>query len=95
MDIIECHLLKVETGEQLGDWNTYKNIWDFGNVFVIFNNAKQFEETKNKNDTDLNLARDFCSTDFLSKLYGYNFLSVPSLMDVAQHLAIQCSSLYL
>ena len=40
---------------------------------IHFNNAKLFEETKNKNDTDPNLARDFCSTAFLSKSYGYGF----------------------
>ena len=28
---------------------------------------------KNKNDTDPNLARDFCSTAFPSKSYGYSF----------------------
>ena len=38
-----------------------------------FNNAKLFEETKNKNGFDPNLARDFCSTALLSKSYGYAF----------------------
>ena len=28
---------------------------------------------RKKNDTDSNLARDFCSTAFLSKPYGYSF----------------------
>ena len=51
----------------------FKIIWKLENLSVIFNNAKLFEETKNSNDIDPNLARDFCSTAFLSKPYGYSF----------------------
>ena len=72
MDNIESRLEKLETGEQPRDWKRYKIIWKVENFFVIFNNAKLFEETKNKNDTDPNLARDFCSTAFLSKPHGYS-----------------------
>ena len=43
------------------------------NFSVIVNNAKLFEETKYKNDTDPNLARDFCSTAILSQPYDYSF----------------------
>ena len=72
MDNIESRLEKLESGEQRRDWNLYKNIWKLENFSLIFNNAKLFEETKNKNDFDPNLTRDFCSTTFLSKLYGYS-----------------------
>ena len=72
MDNIESRLEKLETGEQPRDWKCYKIIWKVENFSVIFNNAKLFEETKNKNDTDPNLARDFCSTAFLSKPHGYS-----------------------
>ena len=50
-----------------------KNHLETRKYSVIFNNAKLFEETKNKDDTDPNLVRDFCSTAFLSKPYGYGF----------------------
>ena len=73
MDNIESRLEKLESGEQPRDWNLYKIIWKLENFSLIFNNAKLFEETKNKNDTDPNLARDFCSTAFLGKPYGYSF----------------------
>ena len=73
MDNIESRLEKLESREQPRDWNLYKIIWKLENFSLIFNNAKLFEETKNKNDTDPNLTRDFCSTAFLSKLYGYSF----------------------
>ena len=73
MDSIEYLLQKLKTGEQPHDWNLYKIIWKLEHFSVNLNNAKLFEETKNKIDTDLNLARDFCSTAFLSKLYGYSF----------------------
>ena len=73
LDKIESRLEKLETGEQPRDWNLYKNIWKLENFSVVFNNAKQFEKIKNKNHADLNLARDFCSTAFLSKPYGYIF----------------------
>ena len=73
MDDIESRLEKLESGEQPCDWNLYKNIWKLENFSVIFNNAKLFEETKNRNDTYPNLARDFCRTTFLSKPYGYSF----------------------
>ena len=72
MDSFEYRLQKSETGEQPRDWNLYKIIWKLEHFSVIFNNAKLFEETKNKNDTDLNLAGNFCSTAFLSKPYGYS-----------------------
>ena len=73
MDKIGTRLEKLETGEQPRDWNLYKNIWKLENFSVIFDNAKLIEETKNKIDTDPNFARDFCSTAFLSKPYGYSF----------------------
>ena len=73
LDNIESRLEKLESGEQPRDWNLYKIIWKLENFSVIFNNAKLYEETKNKNDTDPNVARDFCSTAFLSKPYGYSF----------------------
>ena len=73
LDSIGSRLEKLESGEQPRDWNIYKIIWKLENFSVIFNNAKLFEETKNKNDTDPNLARDFCSTAVLSKPYGYSF----------------------
>ena len=73
LDNIESRLEKLESGEQPRDWNLYKFIWKLENFSLIFNNAKLFKETKNENDTDPNLARDFCSTAFLSKPYGYRF----------------------
>ena len=72
-DNLESRLQKLETGEQLRDWKLYKIIWKLENVSVIFENAKLFEETKNKNDTDPNMVRNFYSTGFLSKPYGYIF----------------------
>ena len=73
LDNIDSRLQKLEIGEKPRDWNLYKIIWKLENFSVILNNAKLYEETKNKNDTDPNLARDFCSTAFLSKPYGYSF----------------------
>ena len=73
LDSIDSRLQKLETGEQPRDWNLYKIIWKLENFSLIFNNAKLFEETKNKHDADPNLARDFCSTAFRSKPYGYSF----------------------
>ena len=73
MDNIESRLEKLETGEQSRDWNLYKLIWKLENFTGIFNNAKLFEETKNKTDTDPNLARNFCGTAFFSKPYDYSF----------------------
>ena len=73
LDKIESRLEKLESGEQPRDWNLYKIIWKLENFSVVFSNAKQFEEIENKNNADLNLARDFCSTAFLSKPYGYSF----------------------
>ena len=73
MDDIESRLEKLESGEQPRDWNFYKIIWKLENFSLIFNNARLFEEMKNKNDADPNLARDFCTTTFLSKPYGYSF----------------------
>ena len=73
LDNIDSRLHKLETGEQPHDWSLYKIIWKLENFTIIFNNAKLYEETKNKNDTDPNIARDFCSTAFLSKPYGYSF----------------------
>ena len=70
---IESRLEILESGEQPLDWNLYKIIWKLENISVIFNSAKLFEELKNKNDAAPNLARDFYSTAFLSKLYGYSF----------------------
>ena len=67
LDSIDSRLENLESGEQPCDWNLYKNIWELENFSVIFNNAKFFEETENKNDTDPNLAGNFCSTAFLSK----------------------------
>ena len=72
MDSIVSQLQKLET-EQPRDWNLYKISWKLENVSVILKNAKLFQETKNKNDADPNLVRDFCSTAFLSKPYGYSF----------------------
>ena len=72
MDIIDSRLEKLET-EQPRYWNLYKIIWKLKNFSVIFSNAKLFEETKNKINTGPHLARDFCSTAFLSKPYGYSF----------------------
>ena len=73
LDKLESRLEKLESGEQPRDWNLYKISWNLENFSAIFNNAKQFEEIENKNIADPNLARDFCSTAFLSKPYGYNF----------------------
>ena len=73
LDNIDSRLQKLETGEQPRDWNLYKIIWKLENFSIIFNNAKLFEETKNKKNTDPNLTRDICSTAFLSKPYGYSF----------------------
>ena len=73
LEKIESRLEKLETGEQPRDWNLYKIIWKLENVSTIFNNAKLVEQTQNKNDIDPNLTRDFCSTAFLSKPYGYSF----------------------
>ena len=95
LDKIESRLEKLESGEQPRDWNLYKNVWKLENFSAVSNNAKQFEEIENKNFADPNLARDFCSTAFFSKPYDYSFLSAPSLMDVAQHLANQCLSISL
>ena len=73
LDKFEYRLEKLESGEQPRDWNLYKIIWKLENFSLIFNNAKLFEEIKKKHDADPNLARDFCSTAFLSKPYGYSF----------------------
>ena len=73
LDKIESRLEKLETREQPRDWNLYRIIWKLENFSVIFNQARLLEETKNKNDTDPNLSRDFCSTAFLSKPYGSSF----------------------
>ena len=48
MDDIESRLEKLESREQPRDWNLYKIIWKLENFSVIFNNAKLFEEMKNK-----------------------------------------------
>ena len=69
----KSRLQRLEAGEQPRDKNLYKIIWKLENFPVIFNNVKLFEETKNKNDTDPNLSRDFCRAVFLCKPYGYNF----------------------
>ena len=73
LDSIDSRLEKLESGEKPRDSNFYWNIWKLENFSVIFNNAKLFEERKNKNDTYPNLARDFCSTAFLCKPNGYSF----------------------
>ena len=73
MDSTESQLQKIETGEQPRDWNFCKIVWKLEKLSVGFINAKLLEETKNNKDTDPNLARDFCSTAFLSKAYGYSF----------------------
>ena len=73
LDDIDSRLQKLETGEQPRDWNLYKIISKLENFSIIFNNAKLFEETENKKNTDRNLTRDFCSTAFLKKPYGYSF----------------------
>ena len=73
LDNIDSRLEELESGEQPRDWKVYKIIWTLENFSVISNNDKLFEETKNKNDTDPNFARDFCSTAFLSKPWGYSF----------------------
>ena len=72
MDSIESRSQKLETGKQPRDWILHKIIWKLESFWVIFENAKLFEETKNKNETDPNMARDFCSVAFLSKPYGYS-----------------------
>ena len=73
MDNIDSRLQKLETGEQPRDWNFYKIIWKLKKFSIIFNNAKLFEETENRKNNDPNLTRDFCSTAFVSKPYGYSF----------------------
>ena len=73
LDSIDSRLEKLESREQPRNWNLYKIFWRLENISIIFNIAKIFEETKNKNDPDSNLARDFCSTAFLSKPYGNSF----------------------
>ena len=73
LDNIESRPERLETGEQPRDCNLYQIIWKLENFSVIFNNAKLLKETKNKKDTDPNLVRDYCSTAFLSKPYGYSF----------------------
>ena len=74
MDRIDSGPQKKETREQIRDWNFHRKIWKLESLVVFFNNGKLFEETKNKNDTNPNLVRDFCSTAFLRKPYGYSFL---------------------
>ena len=73
MDKIESRLEKLESREQPRDWNRYKIVWKLEIFSIIFNNAKLFEETENRKNTDPNGTRDFCSTAFLSKPYGYSF----------------------
>ena len=73
LDNIDSRLQKLETGERPRDWNLYEIIRKHEIFLTFFNNAKLFEQTQNKNDIDPNLARDFCSTAFLSKPYGYSF----------------------
>ena len=73
LDSNESRLEKLESGEQPRDRNLYKIIWKLEKFSVVFNNAKKFEEIENKNIADPNLARDFCSTVFLSKPYGFSF----------------------
>ena len=73
LDSIVSRLEELQSSEQHRDWHLYKIFWIFEIFPVIFNNGKLFEETKIKNDTDSKLARDFCSTAFLSKPYGYSF----------------------
>ena len=73
LDGIDSRLEKLESREQPRDWNLYKIVWKLENFSVVFNKAKLFEKTKNKNDTDPNSAREFCSTPFLSQSYGYSF----------------------
>ena len=70
---MDSRLEKLESRGQTRNWNFYKIIWKLENFSVFFNIAKFYKETKNKNDTDPNLAREFCSTAFLSKPYGYSF----------------------
>ena len=95
LDSIDSRLEKLESGEQPRDWNLYKIIWKPENFSVIFNNAEFFEETKNKNDTDPNIARDFAGQFFAASLMATVSSSAPFLMNVVQHLANQCLSLYL
>ena len=95
MDSIESRTQKLETGKQPLDWILHKTSWKLESFSVIFKNAKPIEETKNKNETHPNMARDFCRVAFLRKLMAIVCLSAPSLTDVAQHLASQCLSLYL
>ena len=73
MGIFDSCVRKLETGEQPRAWNFYQIVRNFENFLVINNCTKLYEETRNKNDIDPNLARDFCSTVFLSKPYGYSF----------------------
>ena len=73
LDKIESRLEKLESGEQPRDWNLYKIVWKLENFSIFFNNAKLFDETENKENTDPNLTGDLCSTAFLSKPYGYSF----------------------
>ena len=72
-DNIESRLQNLETGEQPRDWNFYNFIWKLESFLGIFYNDKQSEENQKKSDTDPNLARDFCSTAFLSRPDGCNF----------------------
>ena len=73
LDNIDSRLQILETGEQPRDWKLYKIIWKLENFSTIFNNAELSEETENRKNTDPNLTRDFCTTAFLSKPYGYSF----------------------
>ena len=95
MHSIDSRLQKLETREHPCDWNLYMIILKLENFSNIFTNAKLFEETKNKDDFDPNLVRDFCSSHFSATIMAIASLSSPSFMDVAQHLANRCLSLYL
>ena len=95
LDSIDSGLQKLETGEQPRDWNLYKIIWKLENVWVNFNNSKLFEETKNRMIPIPIWHATFVVQPLSASLVAIISLSALSLMDMVQHLANQCLSLYL
>ena len=71
---VVSRLQKLEKGEKSCKLNLYKFTWKLESFSVVFNNAKHFEENKNKNDIDPDLTRDFYSTAHLNRSFGYKFL---------------------
>ena len=96
MDSIDSGPQKIETREQLRDWNFF--IGKFGNskaCLSFLTTANFLKKQKTKMIPIPIWYAIFAAQLFSGNLMVIASLSAPSLMDVAQHLANQCISPYL